>query len=164
MGSILSFRDTVAQTIFKPNSMHYYNTEIGQVATLDVIYDYSALRASIDRDAYVTNRICSMWRYHELLPLPIDCLRPPLAVGWTPLYNAPRLATNLGFRECHVKDDGLNPTGSLKDRASAMVVALALEMNAPVASNPPTGAATPNTPATSPSPSPSASQKNPVTV
>jgi threonine synthase len=41
---------------------------------------------------------------------------PPLRVGGTPLYEEPRLAKELGIAKLWVKDDGLNPTGSLKDR------------------------------------------------
>lgn len=139
MSSVLHFRDTVAHKIFQPDTMPYFNPEIGQVATLDVIYDYAALRDSLDRDALSSQAIHSMWRYHDLLPLAENALLPPLAVGWTPLYNAEALVTNLGFRECYVKDDGLNPTGSLKDRASAMVVAKALEIDARVVSTASTG-------------------------
>ncbi len=51
---------------------------------------------------------------------------PPLAVGGTPLYDAPRLAEHLGLAQVWVKDDGRNPTGSLKDRASALVTARAM--------------------------------------
>ena len=41
--------------------------------------------------------------------------------------DAPRIARELGLRQVWVKDEGLNPTGSLKDRASALVLARALE-------------------------------------
>jgi threonine synthase len=57
---------------------------------------------------------------------------PPLRVGWTPLYNAKRLGKELTLRNLWVKDDGLNPTGSLKDRASAVVVAKAKELGVEV--------------------------------
>jgi len=53
-------------------------------------------------------------------------------VGWTPLYDCPSIAEEYGIGEFHVKDDGRNPTGSLKDRASAVGVARAVELNQPV--------------------------------
>ena len=48
-------------------------------------------------------------------------------MGWSPLYEASRLAKELGIARLYVKDDGVNPTASLKDRASSMAVAKAME-------------------------------------
>jgi len=48
---------------------------------------------------------------------------PPYHVGWTPLVRTDRLAAAFGPPELYVKNDGLNPSGSLKDRASFTVVA-----------------------------------------
>jgi threonine synthase len=69
----------------------------------------------------------SMWRYRDLLPVAPSTQVSPLQVGWTPLLNAPRIASTLGLKQVWVKDDGQNPTASLKDRASTMVVARAIE-------------------------------------
>lgn len=74
----------------------------------------------------------SMWRYRELLPVEPETPAPPLRVGWSPLYEADRLAKELGIAKLWVKDDGQNPTASLKDRASAMAVAKAQEAGAHV--------------------------------
>ena len=68
-----------------------------------------------------------MWRYRELLPVEEDTPPTPLRVGGSPLYEEPRLAEMLGLKKLWVKDDGQNPTGALKDRASAMAVAKAWE-------------------------------------
>ena len=51
-------------------------------------------------------------------------------MGWSPLYEEPKLAELLGIKRLWVKDDGQNPTASLKDRASAMAVAKAMEAGA----------------------------------
>ncbi len=48
---------------------------------------------------------------------------PPLPVGNTPLFQAGRLGRDLGLPNLYIKNDGLNPSGSLKDRASLLVVA-----------------------------------------
>jgi threonine synthase len=48
---------------------------------------------------------------------------PPLMVGNTPFVAVPRLAHELGCSHLHIKNDGANPSGSLKDRASMLVVA-----------------------------------------
>ena len=71
-----------------------------------------------------------MWRYRELLPVEETTPDTPLRVGWSPLYDEPNLARALGIRKLWVKDDGQNPTASLKDRASAMAVAKAYEAGA----------------------------------
>ncbi len=111
----------------------------GQVGTLAVLYDYPALKAQLDRDALRANAVRSMWRYRALLPLTPDSPVPPLRVGDTPLYETRRLAAALGVTRAWVKDDGQNPTGSLKDRASALVVARALEQGIQVVSTASTG-------------------------
>jgi len=48
---------------------------------------------------------------------------PNFPVGNTPLIRAERLGQELGFNDLWIKNDGLNPSGSLKDRASFLVVA-----------------------------------------
>lgn len=48
---------------------------------------------------------------------------PALAVGQTPFMPVPRLAQELQCAHLHLKNDGANPSGSLKDRASLLLVA-----------------------------------------
>ncbi len=140
MAEVKALQDTVTGKLFAPDSdVMYFNPDVGQVATLDVLYDYDKLRQTVDRDKLSASTEPTMWRYRELLPIAADAIVPPLAVGWTPLYHTPKLAADLGLRETWVKDDGANPTGSLKDRASTMVVARALEIGAPVVSTASTG-------------------------
>jgi threonine synthase len=71
-----------------------------------------------------------MWRYEHLLALSPHAPRPPLPVGGTPLVPAGRLAEQLGLPNLWIKNDALNPTGSLKDRASAVSLARAAEIGA----------------------------------
>ena len=49
------------------------------------------------------------------------------AAGGTPLLPVPRLRERLGMPRLYLKDDTRNPSGSTKDRASALVVAKAIE-------------------------------------
>ncbi len=139
MTEIKNLRCTVTGTEFAPGEVDYFNPAVGQVGTLDVLYDYDALRSKLDRDALAANRTASMWRYRDLVPIRPESTPPPLAVGWTPMYNAPRLADDIGVRQVWVKDDGANPTASLKDRASAMVVARAMEAGIETVSTASTG-------------------------
>ncbi len=92
----------------------------GSEGILDVIYDYEAIARDVSRDHFAAAGEMSMWRYAPFLPVDPAWERPPLRVGWTPLYNAERLARALGARSTFVKDEGVNPTASLKDRASAI--------------------------------------------
>ena len=50
---------------------------------------------------------------------------PSIPVGNTPLWQPSNLRRLTGFPHLYLKDDSLNPTGSLKDRASWLVVAMA---------------------------------------
>ena len=48
---------------------------------------------------------------------------PPFPHGNTPFFRTDALGNEFGFRNVWLKNDGLNPSGSLKDRASFLVVA-----------------------------------------
>ena len=99
---------------------------------LDIIYDYGYIKTVLTKEKLAARRDNSMWRYRELLPVEESTQAPPLRVGWSPLYEAGTLAAQLGIKKLYVKDDGLNPTASLKDRASSMAVAKAVEAGAKV--------------------------------
>ena len=68
-----------------------------------------------------------MWRYRELLPIEEDTTPKGLRVGNSPIYESEKVAKMLGIKKLYIKDDGINPTSSLKDRASAMAVTKAIE-------------------------------------
>ncbi len=97
---------------------------------LDIQYDYAEIRKEVDHKVMAQRQEQSMWRYMEYLPVLSKGERPKLRVGWSPFYKADRLAETLGIRELYIKDDGVNPTASLKDRASAMAVVKAEEAGA----------------------------------
>jgi len=67
-----------------------------------------------------------MMRYRELLPF-LD-REPAMLPLVTPLVTAPRLAAELGLGSLRVKDEGCQPSGSLKARPSAVAVARAKEL------------------------------------
>ncbi len=99
---------------------------------LDIIYDYDYIKTTLTKEKLAARDDRSMWRYRELLPIEETTGNTPLRVGWSPLYEADRLAKELGIGKLWIKDDGQNPTASLKDRASAMAVAKAQEAGAKV--------------------------------
>jgi threonine synthase len=139
MASVTELRCSLCNHWYAPDSVDYFCPRCGMVGTLDVLFDYAALRSDIDRDALSASPDRSMWRYRALMPLGEASEVPPLRVGGTPLMSTPRLAADIGLRSAWVKDDGLNPTGSLKDRASSMIVARALERRIPVVATASTG-------------------------
>ena len=105
------------------------NCECGGI--LDIVYDYDYIKANLTREK-LKSRPHTMWRYRELLPVEETTPDTPLRVGWSPLYEAERLGALLGVKKLWIKDDGQNPTASLKDRASAMAVAKAREAGAKI--------------------------------
>lgn len=94
---------------------------------LDIVYDYDYIKTQVTKDTMADRVDNSMWRYKEFLPVEGIGTGERLRVGWSPLYEEKRLAKMLGIDCLYVKDDGINPTASLKDRASAMAVVKAEE-------------------------------------
>ncbi len=104
----------------------YTCPDCGVEGILDVTYDYDDVARTLDR-ASLERREPWLWRYKELLPIDEFSELPHLQVGMTPVYGAPRLAEWAGIAGLWIKDDGRNPTGSFKDRASAVGVVKAKE-------------------------------------
>ena len=94
---------------------------------LDVIYDYEYIKTKLNKEVLKKRTEPTMWRYRELLPIEEETEPAGLRVGMSPLYEAPAVAADLGIGKLYIKDDGVNPTASLKDRASAMAVTKAIE-------------------------------------
>jgi threonine synthase len=92
---------------------------------LDIEFDLTRARRTLNRRTLAT-RPRNMWRYRELIPVPARARLPPQDPGWTPVVDSPPLAAWAGVAALRVKDEGRNPTGSFKDRASAVGVARAL--------------------------------------
>ena len=121
---------------FEPKEVDYVCPDHGDDGVLDVVYDYEVIRAGTQRDSI---GLTSMWDYRALLPITPDATPPPLRVGATPVYPAPELARRAGLDSLWVKDEGVQPTGSLKDRASAMALIKAGELGAAVVTTASTG-------------------------
>lgn len=100
----------------------------GEKGILDILFDYDYIKKGFTKKSLADNHDNTMFRYAPLMPVrPRDFSRF-LRVGWTPLYPSNKLGAELGIKALYIKDDGLNPTASLKDRASAVAVAKALEL------------------------------------
>jgi threonine synthase len=109
-----------------PNGNVHTCPKCGVQGILDVQYDYEAIGKSLT-PAALAGRQLNHWRFRELLPISPDATIPPLHIGWTPTYDVPRLASDIGIKRLFLKDDGRNPTSSFKDRASSIGVLKAME-------------------------------------
>ena len=109
--------------VYPEGADQYSCPKCGELGTLRVSYDYDRIKASASRDGMAVLPFRDHWRYLPLLPLAAGRVEFPLAVGGTPLYPVPGLRKALGLERLWIKDDTVNPSASLKDRASAVVFA-----------------------------------------
>jgi threonine synthase len=107
--------------------MQWVCSSCGPESRMDVVFadDAPALCAK-----NAPHRPRDMFRYRELLPIPEGAALLPISVGGSPLSAAPRLAAELGVAGCWLKDEGRNPSASLKDRPSAVGVVMAVAAGA----------------------------------
>ena len=128
MKHILGYRCTICGKEF-PYTELITCPDCGEKGILDIVFDYDYIKKNtLSREKLASCRDNSMWRYKALMPLKDRDFTPFLRVGWTPLYKSNRLGDELGLKTLYIKDDGLNPTASLKDRASGVAVAKAVEL------------------------------------
>jgi threonine synthase len=128
MSNVSGFKCVECAREHGPRDVEYTCPSCG--GNLDVLYDYDRAARQITRRRLASNPDLTIWRYRALLPVEDDSVPPRLKVGWTPIYSLDRLASALGIKELMVKDDGRNPTGSFKDRPSALAVVKAQEAGA----------------------------------
>src|SRR5262249_61970018 len=86
---------------------------------LDVLYDYERVGEQLSKATLAADRNFTIWRYRALLPIEDSSLAPPLTVGWTPIYDCPRLAGGIGGKQMLFKKDRGNPTGPFKNAPRA---------------------------------------------
>jgi threonine synthase len=121
---------TVCSDTYQPAPGRYVCDSCGEVGTLDARYDYAAIAKALTPDGLAADPERSMWRYRPLLPVSSDVAVSALGVGGTPLIEAERLAERWGVERLWIKDEGRQPTASLKDRASAVALARAAQEGA----------------------------------
>ena len=93
------------------------------------IYDLVAAGRVLKREA-LTRREKSLWRYREVLPLPLDVEPISLGEGGTPLLRAARCGAELGLPNLWIKDESQNPTQSFKARGMSVAVSMARHLGA----------------------------------
>lgn len=115
---------------YKAEPDRYLCPDCGEEGLLNVKYDYEKISQNWSKEKLKKNKNLNIWRYLPLLPIKPETKRPALEVGFTPIYQSKELAGELGLSNIYIKDDGLNPTGSLKDRASAIAAVKGKEAGA----------------------------------
>jgi len=104
--------------------------EAGKVQTLHkdrplwVRYDLDRVGQALTRDD-LKRRPPTLWRYRELLPLPLTEEPVSLGEGMSPLLPAERLGAVLGIDDLWIKDESQLPTGSFKSRGLCLAVSMA---------------------------------------
>lgn len=128
------FRCTSCDALYARDEVRYlcpvcskdYKPGMPLPGVLETVFDYAAIGArwkeiqasgSLDcakaRMVWLIDHFSAVERKHY----------PPLPVGETPLFEVVSLGKSLGMGKLFIKNDGVNPSGSYKDRASQLVVA-----------------------------------------
>ena len=130
MGNFIGYRCSLCQAEYQPDQVTYTCPKDG--GNLDVILDIESLARRYQPGDISSRTVTSLWRYLPLLPVtdPGGEDTPLRSAGWTPIFRPPALLRSLGLENLWIKDDGRNPTASFKDRASAVVIARALQIKA----------------------------------
>ncbi len=90
-----------------------YKPGMPLVGVLSARFDYAAIRKRFKKTSPDWNLFSAVEpKYY-----------PPYPAGNTPFFKSAALGEKFGFANLWLKNDGLNPSGSLKDRASFLVVA-----------------------------------------
>ncbi|MBI1916425.1 MAG: threonine synthase [Planctomycetes bacterium] len=107
-------------TVFPAGQLH----TVHQGRPLWVRYDLDRARAAVRPEDFAA-RPPSLWRYRELLPLPLDEEPVTLGEGMTPLLPCQRLGQEFGLDHLFIKDESQLPTGSFKSRGMTTAVSMA---------------------------------------
>jgi len=106
---------------YRKDEIIYECRECGHL--LAVEYDLKNIQVSLEE---WRQRPLSVWRYRELLP--VSGAPVTLQEGGTPLYHLKRIGEELGLPHLYAKHEGMNPSGSFKDRGMTVGVSMALEL------------------------------------
>jgi threonine synthase len=132
MNKMLGYRCSLCGSEFGPSKVTY--TCPKDEGNLDIVMDLEALRSKFQPSDISSRSDRSLWRYLPLLPVAeIPAGSTPLHVaGGTPVFALDRTRERLDLGQLWLKDESRNPTASFKDRASALVVVRAREIEAEV--------------------------------
>src|SRR5512146_162280 len=132
MNKFVGYCCVLCEEQYSPTDVTYTCPKDG--GNLDVILDYDSIKSKYKPEDILSRNDPSLWRFLPLLPVqePPGAATPLHVAGGTPVYRLERLTEKLGLRNLWLKDESRNPTASFKDRASAIVVVRAQEINAEI--------------------------------
>ncbi len=93
-----------------------------------VQYDLEHVRRAVTKEA-IAPRATTMWRYWELLPVSDASAVVTMGEGWTPVVRLENLGGSLDLPHLYLKDESVNPTGSLKARGASCGLSMARQFN-----------------------------------
>ncbi|MCB5246147.1 MAG: threonine synthase [Candidatus Cloacimonadaceae bacterium] len=125
MSHFLNWRCINCGKEYELDEVHYLCTQCSKkwitgsplIGVLEAIFDYQAIAREWEKK-----------QNPRLFSVLDEQFYPPIPVGNTPLFKPDRLNKNLNLPNLFIKNDALNPSGSLKDRASELVVADAIRL------------------------------------
>ena len=128
MDEFTGYRCSICGAEYSPTEITYTCPMDG--GNLDIVLDYRSITETYRPEDIFSSNEFSLWRYSSLLPVrdPGGHKTPFHSAGCTPIYSLEVLADQLGIEHLWIKDESRNPTASFKDRASAIVVARAVEL------------------------------------
>lgn len=103
-----------------------YRCRCGQ--SLDVVYDYENMKKKITWGE-LRKRKFFQWRYREFYPIQKDKNIRTMQEGGTPLIKSEIIGKKLDI-DLLIKFEGVNPTGSFKDRGTSVEISKAVEFGA----------------------------------
>jgi threonine synthase len=106
---------------YAPDQIIYTCKHCGHLLTVE--YDLDGI--DVSREEW-DRRPLSVWRYREILPVRGEPVS--LQEGGTPLYHLEKIGKELGLPELYAKHEGMNPTGSFKDRGMTVGVSMARQL------------------------------------
>jgi threonine synthase len=112
-----NLRCSQCSAIFKPFPPEARCKKCGGL--LEYAYDFNCLKNT------ELTAVLSFWRYRSCLPEVKNVVT--MGEGGTPLQLAKRLTDTVGLKVVYLKDETRNPTGSFRDRCTALMVSNALD-------------------------------------
>ncbi|HHW42651.1 MAG TPA: threonine synthase [Desulfotomaculum sp.] len=101
-------------------------------------YDLAKAAAVLKKDDLL-QRVPSLWRYRELLPVRSETNIVSLGEGMTPVVPLKKIGAENGLKQLYLKDEGIIPSGTFKARGAAVGVSRARELGIKVLAMPTNG-------------------------
>ncbi len=125
MGFLMELVCTRCDAAFVKNQL--WNLSTCCQAPLFAKYDLEGAARAL-RPEMLINRIPTMWRYAEVMPVEEESHRISLGEGFTPLLQAASLGKSVGVPNLMIKDEGVNPTGYFKARGLSAAISKVFEL------------------------------------